>query len=285
MCIGDAVMSEDSEVFAQMLTDQLLSVGKVDSLRDIAKSIDEQTAKKSIGRKCVEVDEMAQGQAARYDRERNMPATVWTDTRGVCQIIEGDEFLVPYFRIATSCALKRQELKAKRYYLFDRLIHIASKDLARQENEAVLLTLKEAAAENGNIIRVGKHKSFCDGILDGFASIERHDHSAAHIVVSAGTFYEYIREDARFNIATQREILEEGFIGTLATARVHTSKSVIDGQAIISGNKCQIGKMPIHNAVEQESVVAKDGKIEIEFAEYIGVVVLNSHLVAVVHQW
>lgn len=202
-----------------------------------------------VVRKLLLVDELQQGQYARY--ERDVTAKSYTiPKRGAVPTteIEAEELMVPTFEMASHPTIRMSEIRARRFYIVDRAQVRAKDSLMRQEDIEGFRAI-QAAVPSDQSISIGGSVQI-DAINLGLTLVEEHELIGAKIVVAPQRYKDFRGwGNDVYDPATQREILYTGLYGHLFTADIHVSTMVPKNHVFILAPPQFVGAIPVRQDI------------------------------------
>lgn len=235
----------------------------------------------AVGRKCVMVDELAQGALPRYERDVAVKSYVISKRGRVPEMyVEAEELLVPTFEIATNPSIRLSEIRARRYYIVDRAQVRAKDAIQRQEDVEVFKVISNAVPVEHSLVVAGVLEP--SNINVALALIEEHELVGAKVICHPYR-YKDIRNWGKsfYDEATQRDIIMSGLFGHIWTADIHVSTMVPRDSIYVLAPGEFVGAMPIRQDI---TVLPADDPKALRlgwvFYEEIGVAVINDYATA-----
>jgi len=262
--------------------------GRLALAESMANPIQTSLLYQSIGRKLLMVDPLPQGALARYEKDIEAPATLISKRGEVpVQIIEGEDFLVPTFEIASYPTVRLSQVKQRMFNIIDRAQVKAKNELSQREDteifkaiDAAVPALTAAQDPTGNynhVIQTASGRLTLDLLNAAVAKIEKHRLTTSKIVMNSQRFAD-IRAWGKdyFDFVTQREVLLTGVFGRLWTNDILISNLVPDSRVLVLSPAEFVGVMPVRQEV---TVIPADqpNKLRLGWVVYeeIGIAIVN----------
>lgn len=232
----------------------------------------------AVGRKLIMVDELPQGVYPRYEKDAYATADVISKRGAVPQQIqEGTEVLVPLFEIGVNPQIRLSEIKARRFYIIDRVQMKSKEAIQKQEDTEILAAVNAAVPSSHTLTSAGELTLQQLNYI--FSCIEEHDLVVSKIVVHPRQYAD-IRQwgNEIFDQATRREVLMSGLFGHLFTADIHMSHRVPKGSVYVLASPDCVGAMPVRQDI---TILPADDPQNLRLGwviyEEIGVVIINDY--------
>ncbi len=232
----------------------------------------------AIGRKLILVDELPQGVHARYEKDVFSVAAV-ISRRGAVpeQITEGTEVFVPTYELGVYPQVRISEIKARRFYIVDR-IQMKSKEAIQKLEDTEILAAIEAVVPTSHTVNATGELTL-QALNYVFTAIEEHDLVVAKIVVHPRQYGDIrMWGNEVFDQATKREVLMSGLFGHIFTADIHMSHRVSSGDVFVLAPAETVGAMPVRQDI---TVLPADNPKELRLGwviyEEIGIVIINDY--------
>jgi hypothetical protein len=232
----------------------------------------------AIGRKLIMVDELPQGELARYEKDVASVASVISRQGAVPdRFVEGEEVLVPTFEIGVNPTIRLSEIKARRFYIVDRAQMKAKEAIQKAEDTEILAAIDASVPSKNNPSHAGELSVATLNYL--FSLIEEHDLTVAKIVVHP-TQYADIRNWGKdvFDEATRRDVLLSGLFGHLWTSDIHVSHRVPPKKVYVLAPAEYVGAMPVRQDI---TVLPADDPKLLRLGwvifEEVGITILNDY--------
>lgn len=232
----------------------------------------------AIGRKLLLVDELPQGVIPRY--EKDVFAVAHTiGKRGAVpeEIQEGTEVFVPTFEIGVYPQVRINEIKARRFYIVDRIQMKSKEAIQKQEDTEILAAINTAVPTSHTVNATGELT--LQALNYVFTVIEEHDLVVSKIVVHPRQYGDIrMWGNEVFDQATKREVLMSGLFGHLFTADIHMSHRVTPGSTYCLAPAETVGAIPVRQDI---TVLPADNPRELRLGwviyEELGIVVINDY--------
>jgi len=232
----------------------------------------------AIARKLLMVDELLQGQLARYERDVATKSYVIPKRGSVPSAeIEAEEILVPTIEIAANPTIRLNEVRQRRFYIVDRAQVRAKDSLQRQEDVETFKVLNAAVPAAQSISVAGTLQP--ENVNLALTLIEEHELIGAKIVVHPQR-YKDIRTWGKdfYDEATQRDILMTGLYGHLYSADIHVSTMVPKNAVYVLAPAQFVGALPVRQDI---TVLPADDPKRLRLGwviyEEIGFAVINDY--------
>lgn len=222
------------------------------------------------GRKFFEIDVLAQGQIARYDRDINTPAYVVAKRATVAEyIVEGDYVEPPTWEIFAPASIRLSQIQIRRFNILDRTqerIRIATN--LQEDEEFLFLSNTTALANTGNnpitTSSTGCDKDFLNELT---AVISQKDIPVYALFMNFDSFKD-IRAFGtnEFDPVTMREVLQTGFYGSIWGIDIIVSRKVPVNSVFCYAEPRYFGVMPIRT----EFIVMPDDQPRAATIGYVG---------------
>ena len=235
----------------------------------------------AIARKLLMVDELLQGQLARYERDVATKSYVIPKRGSVPSAeIEAEEILVPTIEIAANPTIRLNEVRQRRFYIVDRAQVRAKDSLQRQEDVETFKVLNAAVPAAQSISVAGTLQP--ENVNLALTLIEEHELIGAKIVVHPQR-YKDIRTWGKdfYDEATQRDILMTGLYGHLYSADIHVSTMVPKNAVYVLAPAQFVGALPVRQDI---TVLPADDPKRLRLGwviyEEIGFAVINDYAIS-----
>jgi hypothetical protein len=232
----------------------------------------------AIARKLLMVDQLLQGQLARYERDVATKSYVIPKRGSVPSAeIEAEEILVPTIEIAANPTIRLNEVRQRRFYIVDRAQVRAKDSLQRQEDVETFKVLNAAVPAAQSISVAGTLQP--ENVNLALTLIEEHELIGAKIVVHPQR-YKDIRTWGKdfYDEATQRDILMTGLYGHLYSADIHVSTMVPKNAVYVLAPAQFVGALPVRQDI---TVLPADDPKRLRLGwviyEEIGFAVINDY--------
>lgn len=206
-----------------------------------------------VARKFFEIDILAQGQIARYDKDINVPAFVVSKRGRVDEHnVEGEFVEPPTWEIFSPAQIRLSQIQQRRFNILDRTQEKIRIQIQIQEDDQFLALLDTAAAANtaNNPFIVGT--AGCDKAFlnDLTATVMDHDLPCYGILLRFDSFKD-IRgwDQTEIDPVTMREILETGLYGNLWGIDIIVSRRVAQGTVYALAEPRFFGVFPVRTEV------------------------------------
>ena len=257
--------------------------GRMALAESMANPIQTSLLYQSIGRKLLMVDPLPQGALARYEKDIDAPATLISKRGEVpVQVLEGEDFLVPTFEIASYPTVRLSQVKQRMFNIIDRAQVKAKNELSQREDTEIFKCIDTAVPaltdpNYNHVIQTSSGRLTLDLINAAVAKIEKHRLTTSKIVMNSQRFAD-IRGWGKdyFDFVTQREVLLTGVFGRLWTNDILISNLVPDSRVLVLAPAEFVGVMPVRQEV---TVIPADqpNKLRLGWVIYeeIGITVVN----------
>jgi len=207
--------TEEQQIFTLLQTE----AGRQALGAQMAIPIREQLDYQGMARRFFEIDVLAQGQIARYDKDIDGFATTMTSKGEVMEFIVEGEYVEPTtWEVFSPSAIRLKEIQQRRFNVLDRMqekirIH------TQIEEDTQFLALTETTVQanttaNPTVMSyAGNNKDFLNSVS---ATVMKHDLPAYAFLMDFKT-YSHIRSWQRNDLdpVTQREIQQTGLMGSI----------------------------------------------------------------------
>ncbi len=232
----------------------------------------------AIGRKLLLVDELPQGVIPRYEKDVYTTAHV-VSKRGAMPeaMAEGTEVFVPLFEIGVNPQVRLSEIKARRFYIVDRIQMKSKEAIQKEEDTEILAAINASVPTNQTVTITGELTLQALNYI--FTLIEEHDLVVAKIVVHPRQYGDIrMFGNEVFDQATKREVLMSGLFGHLFTADIHMSHRVPSGSVYLLAPAETVGAIPVRQDI---TVLPADNPRELRLGwviyEELGITVINDY--------
>jgi hypothetical protein len=202
-----------------------------------------------VSRKFFEIDVLAQGQIARYDKDINTPAYVVSKRGKIAQYdVEGSYVEPPVWEIFAPAQIRLSEIQIRRFNILDRTQEKIRINMQVQEDNQFLSLLASTTAGNqtNNLIATsvtGMSKNFINELT---TTIMDHDLPCYGLLMRFSSFSGFRTWDnTEVDPVTMREILETGLYGQIWGIDVIVSRLVTPGTVYALAEPRFMGVMPV----------------------------------------
>lgn len=212
----------------------------------------------SLARKIIVTDPLPQGVIPRYEKDIDAPAFV-IGKRGQVPdvIVEGDDFMVPLFEIASYPQVRLSQVKSRMFNLIDRAQTKAKNEISIQEDTYLFNLINNSVPASlvdddyNHVINSAAVGQLQVGDLnDAFAKIERHRLVVANIIMSPKRYADVRNWGSTvYDFVTQREVLLTGVFGRIWTANILVNSIMPDNVVFVTAPSDFVGVMPIRTEV------------------------------------
>jgi len=259
--------------------------GRLALAQSMANPIQTSLLYQSVGRKLLVTDPIPQGALPRYEKDIDVPATVISKRGQVPDvIIEGEDFLVPTFEIATYPQVRLSQIKARMFNIIDRAQVKAKNEISIKEDTEIFRAIDAAVPASGTdpmfnhvINSVAAGRVQIADLNSAFAKIERHRLTVSKVVMNSQRFAD-VRNfgSPTYDFVTQREVLLTGVFGRLWTSDILISNIVPDNSIYVLSPAEFVGVIPV---VQEITVIPADKPSRLRLGwvifEQIGIAVAN----------
>ena len=243
-----------------MLIQQALASeeGRAALAQSMANPIQTSLLYQSLCRKIVMPDPLPQGALARYEKDVDVPAYVISKRGEVpTAIIEGDDFMVPTFNIATNPQVHLDQVKQRMFNIIDRVQVKAKNEISIQEDTYLFKLINNSvpnslvdASYNHVINSLAAGQLQVDDLNSAFAKIEQHRLVVASIIMSPNRYAD-VRNWGKdvYDFVTQREVLLTGVFARIWTANILVSSIMPDNIVLVTAPAEYVGVMPIRQEI------------------------------------
>ncbi len=204
-------------------------------------------------RKFFEIDVLAQGQIARYDRDINVPSYVVSKRGKVDQWYVEGEYVEPNtWEIFSPASIRLSQIQQRRFNILDRTQEKIRIEMQIQEDDqflALLDTTVDGNQANNDIVpsTTGCDKFFLNNVA---AEIQDHDLPCYGYLMRFDSFKD-IRgwDNTELDPVTMREILQTGLYGTIWGIDIIVSRRVREGRVYALAEPRFFGVMPVRTEV------------------------------------
>jgi hypothetical protein len=236
----------------------------------------------AIGRKCVIVDPIPQGELVIYDRDIRVPAKV-VGRRGRVQdaVLEGERVTVPTFQVASYPQVSYSEIQYRKYNIVDRAQQRAKLDLMATEDTFIFSAFENSSAALNTVSTVTGAVTK-DVLLNAIREVGKWPLNPEKLVMNPLNYYDLLRFGRNdIDPVTQREILQTGLWGHIFTCDILVSNLVPVNRIYVIASPEQTGVMPIRQDV---TVTPADIPAQLKLGwviyETIGIGILNARAVS-----
>lgn len=277
-------MSDEIRVYSEQEKEQIITAALDDAQGRLAlaqlmvEPIKVALEYQAIGRKLLLVDELPQGVIPRYEKDVYSVAHVISKRGAVPQeITEGTEIIVPTFEIGVNPQVRLSEIKARRFYIVDR-IQMKSKEAIQKTEDTEILATIDAAVPTAHTVNATGELTL-PALNYVFTTIEEHDLVVAKIVVHPRQYGDIrMWGNEVFDQATKREVIMSGLFGHLFTADIHMSHRVTSGSVYCLAPAETVGAIPVRQDI---TVLPADNPRELRLGwviyEELGMTVINDY--------
>jgi len=247
--------------------------------------IREQLDYQGMCRRFFEIDVLAQGQIARYDKDIDGFATTVAKRGEVVDFIVEGEYVEPNtWEIFSPSGIRLSEIQQRRFNVLDRMqekirIHVQ----LEEDTQFLALALATAAANQGNnpyvTSTVGLSKDFLNELA---TTIQDHDLPCYAFLMDMKS-YSHIRSWQRDDVdpVTQREIMQTGLMGSIWGIDIIVSRKVDEGEVYCFSEPRFTGVLPIRtDLILMPDDEPKRALIAYVGYEEIGMLIVNANSVA-----
>ena len=204
--INGNMATEERERIIQeaLVTDE----GRMALAQSMANPIQTTLLYQSISRKILVPDPLPQGALARYEKDIDC-AAYRISKRGQVpdKVIEGDDFLVPTFEIASYPQIRISQVKERMFNIIDRAQTKAKNEISIQEDSEVFRLLNTSVPQSGTdpyfnhvINSVAANQLQIADLNEAFAKIENHRLSVSAIIMSPRRYADVRNFGQKFRI-------------------------------------------------------------------------------------
>ena len=236
-------------------------------------------------RRFFEIDVLAQGQIARYDKDIDGFATTVSKRGEVIDFIVEGEYVEPKtWEIFAPNGIRLSEIQQRRFNVLDRMQEKIRIHVQLEEDTQFLALAAATTAANGvNNPYVGSTTGLNKDFLNQLATtIQRHDLPAYAFLMSMNS-YSHIRSWQRNDVdpVTQREIMQTGLMANIWGIDIVVSRLVDDGEVYCFSEPRFTGVLPIRtDLILMPDDEPKRALIAYVGYEEIGMVIVNANSVA-----
>jgi hypothetical protein len=238
-------VSNDDEIWQALTTE----AGRQAIGAQMAVPIRSQLDYVGVSRKFFEIDVLAQGQIARYDKDIDTPAYVVAKRGRVAQFdVEGSYVEPPVWEIFAPAQIRLSEIQIRRFNILDRTQEKIRINMQLQEDDQFLALLASTTAGNttNNAITnstTGFDKNFVNNLT---SVIMDHDLPCYGLLMKFSSFKGFRGWDqTEVDPVTMREILETGFYGQIWGIDIIVSRRVPAGNVFALAEPRFMGVMPV----------------------------------------
>lgn len=204
-------------------------------------------------RKFFEIDVLAQGQIARYDKDIDVPAYVIAKRGRVDEwLVEGDYVEPTTWEVFAPAAIRLKEIQERRFNILDRTQEKIRIKIQELEDEQFLFLLSETATGNVTNNPVTSSTTGCDKFFmnELSAVVMDHDLPCYGYLMRYDSFKD-IRgwDNTELDPVSMREILETGLYGTIWGIDIIVSRKVPKGVVYSIAEPRFFGVLPIRTEV------------------------------------
>uniref|UniRef100_A0A7C3WUY7 Major capsid protein n=1 Tax=Dictyoglomus turgidum TaxID=513050 RepID=A0A7C3WUY7_9BACT len=278
---SDSVLNND-EIWNALLTE----AGRQAIGAQMAVPIRTQLDYVGTARKFFEIDVLAQGQIARYDKDINVPAYVVSKRGKVDEWTVEGEYVEPNtWEIFAPASIRLKEIQERRFNILDRTQEKIRIAIQEQEDEQFLHLLNTVTQNNTNNNPITTSTTGCDKyFLNNLSSIVMdHDLPCYGFLMRFASFKD-IRgwDNTDLDPVTMREILETGLYGTIWGIDIIVSRKVPKGTVYAIAEPRFFGVLPIRTEVIlMPNDIPAEAKIGYVGYENLGMAIVNANGVSV----
>lgn len=204
-------------------------------------------------RKFFEIDVLAQGQIARYDKDIDVPAYVIAKRGRVDEwLVEGDYVEPTTWEVFAPATIRLKEIQERRFNILDRTQEKIRIKIQELEDEQFLFLLSETATGNVTNNPVTSSTTGCDKFFmnELSAVVMDHDLPCYGYLMRYDSFKD-IRgwDNTELDPVSMREILETGLYGTIWGIDIIVSRKVPKGVVYSIAEPRFFGVLPIRTEV------------------------------------
>jgi len=238
-----------------------------------------------MARRFFEIDVLAQGQIARYDKDIDGFATTVGKRGEIIDFIVEGEYVEPKtWEIFSPSGIRLSEIQQRRFNVLDRMqekirIHVQ----LQEDTQFLALALATVAANTTNnpvtTGTTGLNKDFLNELA---AVVQTHDLPAYSFLMNMKS-YSHIRSWQRDDVdpVTQREIMQTGLMGSIWGIDLIVSRLVPDGVVYLFSEPRFTGVLPVRtDLILMPDDEPKRALIAYVGYEEIGMTIVNANSVA-----
>lgn len=238
-----------------------------------------------MARRFFEIDVLAQGQIARYDKDIDGFATTVAKRGEIIDFIVEGEYIEPKtWEIFSPSGIRLSEIQQRRFNVLDRMQEkIRIHTQLEEDTQFLALTAATVAANVANnpvvISTIGVNKDFLNQLA---ATVQTHDLPAYAFLMNMAS-YSHIRSWAREDVdpVTQREIMQTGLMASIWGIDIIVSRLVPAGVVYCFSEPRFTGVLPIRtDLILMPDDEPKRALIAYVGYEEIGMVLVNANSVA-----
>lgn len=239
-----------------------------------------------IGRRVLEVDPIAQGALAVYDRDIDVAATVISSNgTGPESRVMGDRVTVPEFEIYSNPTVRIAEVKRRRFNVLDRAVQKARQEIMAQEDANTFAAIHHAAQVENTASDIQDSGLTRRDLLQIKKSIDGWDNITTKFLMNINEFTDMLDWQSGgggdVDPVTHREILKTGLLAHIWGADILVSKIVPAGTIYGCADPDMVGVMAVRQDIE---VLPADEPKQLRLgwvvSEIIGIGILNPRGVA-----
>jgi hypothetical protein len=237
-------------------------------------------------RKFFEIDVLAQGQIARYDKDIDVKAYVVSKRGSVNEwLVEGEYVEPTTWEIFAPASIRLKEIQERRFNILDRTQEKIRIKIQEIEDEQYLALLATTVAGNLTVNPVTPSATGCDkNFMNDLSSVVMdHDLPCYGFLMRYDSFKD-IRawDNTDLDPVSMREILETGLYGTIWGIDIIVSRKVGKGVVYANTEPRFFGVMPIRTEVMlMPNDKPEEASIGYVGYENIGMTAVNANGVAV----
>jgi len=240
---------ENDEIWSSMMTE----AGRQAVASQMAVPIRKELDYVGVMRKFFEIDVLAQGQIARYDKDINVDAyTVAKRARVSKWTVEGEYVEPKTWEIFAPASIRLKEIQQRRFNILDRTQEKIRIQMQIQEDDQGLTLFETVATANTANNAIVTSTSGCDKefLNELVATVMDHDLPCYGILMRFSSFKD-IRgwNNSELDPVTMREILETGLYGSIWGVDIIVSRRVTAGTVYAATEPRFFGVMPIRTEV------------------------------------
>lgn len=205
-----------------------------------------------VGRRAFQIDELAQGELAYYDKDIDTPSFIVAEEGTDVQVVvRGERVFVPLFEIATNILIPITKIRERRYDLTTRVKDKTRTEIIRTEDKYVfdmLDKVAKASTAKNPIITVEKDKLTIDHFSEAKAEIEKWgDVNAANVFINPlhEVALRKMNKDRFIDFETTKQLMNVGYLGSLFNMRIHKSPMVPANKIFITAEPEFFGKLVV----------------------------------------
>lgn len=240
-----------------------------------------------IGRRAFQIDELGQGELAYYDKDIQTPSYIVSEEGTDVQVvIRAERVFVPLFEIATNLTIPITQIRERRYDLQSRVKTKSRTEMIRKEDQIIFGMFDKISKDPKTfnpIQTVARNDLSIADFSKAKGEIEKWgDVNAHYMFINPKNEHTLRIMNAQNNgyfidFETTRQLLNQGYIGTLYGMQILKSPEVPENKIYITAEPEFFGKLVIGQDITVLCAdEPKDRKIGFSIYEQLGILIHNT---------